>query len=202
MAVSTAMDGEEPFYNVDVNANGVGLITDCTGDSDATAGMSGSADMRVEPDLEKTGCTSASTLQQPHPLTLDEREDLEDQLIAVRDEQLDRDEDPALVDLVYQLMEWLYHADTPTLELAEDAPATIPRLHNLWCGTRHLDLTIDDKRSGRQRRGRHRRRLRHRCTRPRHPCSVHAGVQVREPAQDRATPKRRLSWWCHPPRAR
>ena len=65
MAVSTAMDGEEPFYNVDVNANGVGLITDCTGDSDATAGMSGSADMRVEPDLEKTGCTSASTLQ-PH----------------------------------------------------------------------------------------------------------------------------------------
>ena len=140
MAVSTAMDGEEPFYNVDVNANGVGLITDCTGDSDATAGMSGSADMRVEPDLEKTGCTSASTLQ-PHPLTLDEREDSEDQLIAVRDEQLDRDEDPALVDLVYQLLEWLYYADTP--ELAEDAPATIPRLHNLWCGTRHFDLTID-----------------------------------------------------------
>ena len=38
-------------------------------------------------------------------LTKEEREDLEDQLIAVRDELLDRDLDPELVDLVYQLME-------------------------------------------------------------------------------------------------
>ena len=68
-------------------------------------------------------------------LTMEEREDLEDQLIAVRD-------DPELVDLVYQLMEWLYDADTP--ELADDARATIPHLHHLWCGTRHFDLTIDD----------------------------------------------------------
>ena len=75
-------------------------------------------------------------------LTMEEREDLEDQLIAVRDELLDRDEDPELVDLVYQLMEWLYDADTP--ELADDTRATIPHLHHLWCGTRHFDLTIDD----------------------------------------------------------
>ena len=40
-------------------------------------------------------------------LTMEEREDLEDQLIAVRDQLLDRDEDPELVDLVYQLLEWL-----------------------------------------------------------------------------------------------
>ena len=75
-------------------------------------------------------------------LTMEEREDLGDQLIAVRDELLDRDEDPVLVDLVYQLMEWLYDAETP--ELADDARATIPHLHHLWCGTRHFDLTIDD----------------------------------------------------------
>ena len=48
-------------------------------------------------------------------LTMEEREDLEDQLIAVRDELLDRDEDPELVDLVYQLMEWLHDTDTPEL---------------------------------------------------------------------------------------
>ena len=35
----------ELFYNVDVNANVVGLITDCTGDSDATAGVPGIAGM-------------------------------------------------------------------------------------------------------------------------------------------------------------
>ena len=38
VAGSTAMDGEKLFYNVGVNANGVGLTTDCTGDSDVTAG--------------------------------------------------------------------------------------------------------------------------------------------------------------------
>ena len=72
---------------------------------------------------------------------------MEDQLIAVRDELLDRDEDPELVDLVYQLLEWLYDADTP--ELADDdARATIPHLRHLWCGTRHFDLTIDDSDEG------------------------------------------------------
>ena len=50
---------------------------------------------------------------------------------------------------------------------------------------------------GCRRRGRHRRGLRHRCTRLRHSYPVHSGVQVREPAQDRTTPKRSLSWWCH-----
>ena len=75
-------------------------------------------------------------------LTMEEREDLEGQLIAVRGELLDRDEDPQLVDLVYQLVELLHDADTP--ELADDARATIPHLHHLWCGTRHFDLRIDD----------------------------------------------------------
>ena len=79
-------------------------------------------------------------------LTMEEREELENQLIAVRDELLDRDEDPELVDLVYQLLEWLYDANTP--ELADDARATIPHLHHLWCGTRHFDLTFDDSDEG------------------------------------------------------
>ena len=57
-------------------------------------------------------------------LTMEEREELENQLIAVRDELFERDEDPELVDLVYQLLDWLYDADTP--ELADDARATIP----------------------------------------------------------------------------
>ena len=89
----------------------------------------------------------AHVTEQPHQprqgdLTMEEREDLTVLHIAVRDELLDRDEDPALVDLVSQLMEWLQDADTP--ELADDARATIPHLHHLWCGTRHFDLTIDD----------------------------------------------------------
>ena len=62
-------------------------------------------------------------------LTVEEREELEGQLIAVRDELLDRDEGPELVDLVYQLLEWLYDADTP--ELADDARSTIPHLQHL-----------------------------------------------------------------------
>ena len=36
---------EELFYNADVNTNVVGLITDCTGDFDAIAGVHGSAAM-------------------------------------------------------------------------------------------------------------------------------------------------------------
>ena len=79
-------------------------------------------------------------------LTVEEREDLEDQLIAVRDKLLEGDEDPELVDLVYRLLGWLYDADTP--ELADDARATIPHLHHLWCGTRHFDLLIDDSDEG------------------------------------------------------
>ena len=73
---------------------------------------------------------------------MEEREDLTVLLIAVRDELLDRDENPALVDLVYQLMDRLLDADTS--EIADDARATIPRLHHLWCGTRRFDLTVDD----------------------------------------------------------
>ena len=35
--------------------------------------------------------------------------------------------------------------DDDTSEIADDARATIPRLHHLWCGTaRRFDLTIDD----------------------------------------------------------
>ena len=63
-------------------------------------------------------------------------------LIAVGDELLDRDEDPALDDLVRQLMDRLLDADT--WEIADDARATIPRLHHLWGGTRRFDLTIED----------------------------------------------------------
>ena len=66
-------------------------------------------------------------------LTMEELEELENQLIAVRDELLVSDENPELVDLVNQLLEWLYDADTP--ELADDARATIPHLHHLWWGT-------------------------------------------------------------------
>ena len=79
-------------------------------------------------------------------LTMEEREELENQLIAVRDELVDRDEDPELVNVVYLLLGWLYDADTP--ELDDDARATIPHLHHLWCGTRHFDLTIDDSDEG------------------------------------------------------
>ena len=100
---------------------------------------------------------------------MEERGDLEDQLIAVRDELLDRDEDPELVGLVYQRMEWLYDADTP--ELADDAQATIPHLHHLWCGTRHVDLTID-----------------------------HSAEDVcdEENIGEDYGPRHSLSWWCHP----
>ena len=90
----------------------------------------------------------APVTEQPHQprqgdLTMEEREDLTVLLIAVRDELLDRNEDPALVDLVYQLMDRLLDADTS--EIADDARATIPHLHHLWCGTaRRFDLTIDD----------------------------------------------------------
>ena len=78
--------------------------------------------------------------------TKEEREDLEGQLIAVRDELLDRDEEPEVVDLINQLLEWLY--DIYTSELADDARTTISHLHHLWCHTRHFDLTIDDSDEG------------------------------------------------------
>ena len=143
----------------------------------------------------------APVTEQPHQprqgdLTMEEREDLTVLLIAIRDELLDRDEDPALIDLVYQLMDWLLDADTS--EIADDARATIPRLHHLWCGTaRRFDLTIDDSDedvSNEEDIGEDYgiAALVHGT-----PHSVHAGVQVREPAQDRTTPKRSLSWWCH-----
>ena len=68
----------------------------------------------------------APVTEQPHQarqgdLTMEEREDLTVLLIDVRDELLDRDEDPALVDLVYQLMGQLPDADTS--EIADDARA-------------------------------------------------------------------------------
>ena len=34
--------------------------------------------------------------------------------------------------------------DDDTSEIANDAGATIPRIHHLWCGTDRFDLTIDD----------------------------------------------------------
>ena len=74
---------------------------------------------------------------------MEEREDLVELLIAVGDELYDRGEDPELGELVDQMMDWLLDDDTS--EIAEDARATIPRLHHLWCGTaRRIDLTIDD----------------------------------------------------------
>ena len=46
-------------------------------------------------------------------------------------------------DLVEQRMDRLLDDDTS--EIADDARATIPRLHHLWCGTpRRFDLTTDD----------------------------------------------------------
>ena len=82
------------------------------------------------------------TCPQQGDLTIEEREDLLALLIAVRNELHDRGED-ALVELVYQLMDRLLDDDTS--EIADDARATIPRLHHLWCGTaRRFDLTIDD----------------------------------------------------------
>ena len=82
------------------------------------------------------------TCPQQGDLTIEEREDLLALLIAVRNELHDRGED-ALVELVYQLMDRLLDDDTS--EIADDARATIPRLHNLWCGTaRRFDLTNDD----------------------------------------------------------
>ena len=72
-----------------------------------------------------------------------ERDDLMALLIAVGDEIYDRGEDPALGELVEQLMDRLLDDDAS--EIADDARATIPRLHHLWCGTtRRFDLTIDD----------------------------------------------------------
>ena len=41
---------------------------------------------------------------------MEEHEELENQLTAVRDELLDRDEDPEPVDLFYLLLDWLYDA--------------------------------------------------------------------------------------------
>ena len=82
------------------------------------------------------------TCPQQGDLTIEEREDLMALLIAVRNELHDRGED-ALIELVYQLMDRLLDDDTS--EIADDARATIPRLHHLWCGTaRRFDLTIDD----------------------------------------------------------
>ena len=109
-------------------------------------------------------------------LTMEEREDLEDQLIAVRDELLDRYKDPELVDLVYQLPGMAArrrHAGT--------LGATIPHLHP-WCGTRHFDLTIDDsdENAGDEEdigEDYGIAALVHGT-----PCSVHSDVHVREPA--------------------
>ena len=47
----------------------------------------------------QSGLPTMTVTQGDH--TMEEREELEDQLVAVRDELLDRDEDPELVDLVY-----------------------------------------------------------------------------------------------------
>ena len=74
--------------------------------------------------------TPAPALQQYHhprqdDLTMEERGDLMVLLIPVRNELHDRGEDPALVELVYQLMDRLLDADTS--EIADDARSSSPR---------------------------------------------------------------------------
>ena len=74
---------------------------------------------------------------------MEEREDLMELLMAFGDELYDRGEDPELGELVDQKMDQLL--DNNTSGNADDARATIRRLHHLWCGTaRRFDLTIDD----------------------------------------------------------
>ena len=79
-------------------------------------------------------------------LTMEERTDLTVLFIAVCDELLDRDEDPALVDLVYQLMDWLLDADTS--EIADDArenhpsPPPPPVRHRPHHAEEELELVV------------------------------------------------------------
>ena len=99
-------------------------------------------------------------------------------LIAVGDELYDRGEDPALCELVDQMMDRLLDHDTS--EVADDARATIPRLHHLWCGTAlRFDLTIDASDEDD-------------CTAAliRGTLCRYAGVHVLGPAQDQTTPSR------------
>ena len=64
-------------------------------------------------------------------------------LIEVGNEIHDRGRDPALGELVIQLLDCLVEYDTS--KIAEDARVTIPRHPHLWGGAaRRFDLTIDD----------------------------------------------------------
>ena len=85
--------------------------------------------------------TPAPTLNHPRQgdLTVEEREDLLVLLIAVRMELHDRRGSCARRTGVPTLL------DADTSEIADDAQATVPRLHHLWCGTdRCFGLTIHD----------------------------------------------------------
>ena len=89
----------------------------------------------------------AQNAEQPHPprqdLTVEQRGDLMAQLIAFGDEIYDRGEDPALGELVVQLMDRLLDDDTS--EIADDARATIPRLHH--SGAAPLDASMSTTRT-------------------------------------------------------
>ena len=74
---------------------------------------------------------------------MEEREDLMELLIAVGGELHDMGEDPERGELV----EMSRLLDDDTSEIANDARATIPRLHHLWCGTArrsHGDASDED----------------------------------------------------------
>ena len=138
--------GTMTVTGVDMNRDGIPDVLQQPQIGIAPQGFAAPIHCGAPANMRRPASGPAPVTEQPHQplqgdLTIEERDDLTVLLIAVRDELLDRDEDPAL--LVYQLMDQLLDADTS--EIADVARATIPRLHHLWCGTaRRFDLTIDD----------------------------------------------------------
>ena len=102
---------------------------------------------------------------------MEEREDLMALLIAVGDEIFDRGEDPALGELVDQLMDWLLDDDTS--EIADDARATLAFTTS---GAAPLDASISRSSTVTRMPA-----ARHRRTHPGHSLSVHGGVHVQGP---------------------
>ena len=140
--------GTMTVTGVDMNRDGTPDVVQQPQIGIAPKGFAAPVQYGAPANMRRPASGPAPVTEQPHQprqgdLTMEQREDLTVLLIAVRDELLDRDEDPALVELVHQLMDRLLDADTS--EIADDARATIPRLHLLWCGTaRRFDLTIND----------------------------------------------------------